>query len=285
MANEIITLKGEILNKLARVDKEFSIAANCQNTLRTMSDTLDDLGVGGSLGAPVAPVAPPVGSPWTLAMDVRDYFTDAASYAKGTLTDFPRFYLTREKSSGSWQSYLGLTTQYSYTSLGNFAAASPAVYLLQKSEVSQGEVVGQFGEFMVHLLTHQEGHPVVQFQIYNWPAGDLFLSSKNPTGSTKILQEMMSMTPDRTDANTKFILSGTFGRCKIHVWQPSVAPSTQFTQKAVRPDGLLNPRSSGTPHVVRAVGSASDSVPVLELQNWSLEYLAGNRNHPYPLIL
>ena len=277
MANEIITLKGEILNKLTRVDKEFSIAANCQNTLQTMSDTLDDLGVGGSLGAPVAPVAP-VGSPWTLAMDVRDYFTDAASYAKGTLTDFPRFYLTREKSSGSWQSYLGLTTQYlnAYTT-----AATPMVYLLQKSEVSQGEVVGRFGDFMVHLLTHQEGHPVVQFQIYNWPttAGDLFLSSK------KGLQDMMSMTPDRNDANTKFILSGTFGRCKIHVWQPSVAPSTQFTQKAVRPDGLLNPRSSGTPHVVRAVGSASDSVPGLELQDWSLEYLAGNRNHPYPLIL
>ena len=263
MANEIITLKGEILNKLTRVNKEFSIAANCQNTLQTMSDTLDDLGVGGSLGA------------WSLAMDVRDYFTDPASYAKGHYSNLPRFKFTREND----MSYLGLTTQY-LTAKSD--VTDPMIRLLQKSEQSTGASVGRYDTFIVHLLTHDKGHPVVQFEVYNYSISKLFISAK--TG----LQPTLSMTPDQNDASTKFILSGPFGRCKINVWQPSVDPSTQFTQNAVRPDGLLNPRDQGTPYIIRSSGSASDTPAIVALQDWSMDYAGGNTdpnaggNHPYP---
>ena len=153
MANEIITaLKEEIINKVTRVHKEFSYAANCQTTLQTISDILDELGVGG----PPGPPGPPVDF---LAMDVRDYFTDAASYQKANPGNFPRFNITRENDdSGDYQAWLAVTTNH----LGvTTDATNSLVRLLHKSEAGSGH-------FRVYLLTHHDGHPVVQFQVSNF---------------------------------------------------------------------------------------------------------------------
>ena len=271
MADEITALKDEIIEKVIRMQSEFSEARLCSQTLRTMSANLDTLGFGD----------PPVDF---LSMDVREFFTPAQYQTDPAPDALPRFNITREHdTSGKYQAYLGVNPDPSDTvNTRESLAATSLVRLLHESETG-------YGHFTVYLIdlhqtqdTYPGGHPVVRFEIHNYMgAGDgrpsnMFLSAKRG------LQNVMGCTSNRTDPSTKFILSGTFGRCKINVWQPTVDPSIQFTQKAVRANGLLVPRTSGTPNIIHSTGSATDPPDLVAYQDWRMEYVGTNPNHPLP---